>query len=923
MTSRRSGTGLLDRRNERQALDDLLAGARDGRGGVLVLRGEAGIGKTELLKYLLGRATGCRTVSVVGVQSEMELSYAGLHQLCAPLLSGLDNLPEPQRDALRTAFGLHGGAAPDRFLVGLATLSLLSDAAGSEPLVCVIDDAQWLDRVSVQTLEFVARRLLAESVALAVGVREPTTGEMFTGLPELPVTGLFEEDSRKLLASVVTGPLDRRVRDRIVAETRGNPLALLELPHTLTVLELTGDFGRSGAGPVLNRLEQDFLRRVRALPAETQRLLCLAAAEPVGDVMLLRRAAERLEIAVDAAAADAEASGLITLGAWARFRHPLVRSAAYRAAGPDDLREVHRALADVTDARLDPDRRAWHLARATAGPDEAVAAELERSADRAQARGGVAAAAAFLDRAAQLTPDPTRRGARALAAAQAKYQAGAFDAARELAGAAELGPLDDLGVARSTLLRGRIMTASHSAGAGLPLLLEAARRLEPLDAGLARETYRDAIYAALTAGRLPQGKGILEVAQAILATPTPAEPSRDDLLLDGQARLTTEGYAAGAPLLLQALAAFRAGGISPKEGLGWLPLACRLAHSTWDFESWSVLSARLVDLARETGALSVLPSALLLRLSNRVFAGDLAGAGSLVAEATAIGEATGSNFFAHYSALVVEPWKGREATTQQAIDAVTQDLLLRGEGKVETATQWAAAVLYNGLGRYAEAYAAALRGCENPQELGLSLQSTVELIEASVRLGRPADAAAAVRRISDMAQAADTEWALGTASGVRALVSEGQVADALYREAIERLGGTGVRMDLARTHLVYGEWLRRENRRADARAQLAVAHDMLSHIGAGAFAERARRELQATGARVRRHSAATQVALTPQEEQIARLVRDGLTNPEIGAQLFISPHTVEWHLRKVFSKLGITSRKEIRTLRLAGEAASA
>ncbi|MEU1518683.1 AAA family ATPase [Streptomyces sp. NPDC005811] len=923
MTSRGSGAGLLDRRNERRALDDLLAGARDGRSGVLVLRGEAGIGKTELLKYLRARATGCRTVSAVGVQSEMELSYAGLHQLCAPLLSGLDNLPEPQRDALRTAFGLHGGGAPDRFLVGLATLSLLSDFGGSEPLVCVIDDAQWLDRVSVQTLEFVARRLLAESVVLAVAVREPATGEVFTGLPELTVSGLIEDDSRKLLASVVTGPLDRRVRDRIVAETRGNPLALLELPHALTALDPAGDVGRPGAGPVTNRLELGFLRRVQALPTETQRLLFVAAAEPVGDVTLLRRAAERLGIAVDVAAADAEASGLIALGAWARFRHPLVRSAAYRAAGPDDLREVHRALADVTDAQLDPDRRAWHLARATVRPDEAVAAELERSADRAQARGGVAAAAAFLDRAVQLTPDPTRRGTRALAAAHAKYQAGAFDAARELAGAAELGPLDDLGVARSTLLRGRIMTASNSAGAGLPLLLEAARRLEPLDAGLARETYRDAIYAALTAGRLPHGEGIREVAEAVLATPTPPEPTRDDLLLDGQALLTTEGYAAGTPMLLQALAAFRTGGITPKEGLGWLPLACRLAHSTWDFESWSVLSARLVDLARRTGALSVLPSALLLRLSNRVFAGDLAGAGSLVAEATAIGEATGSSFFAHYSALVVEPWKGREAATRQAIAAVTQDLLLRGEGKVETATQWAAAVLYNGLGRYAEAFTAALRGCENPEELGLSIQSTVELIEASVRLGRHTEAAAAVRRITDMAQAGGTEWVLGTAAAVRAQVSEGQVADALYREAIERLGGAGVRMDLARTHLVYGEWLRRENRRADARAQLGTAHDMLSHIGAGAFAERARRELRATGARVRKHPAAAQAALTPQEEQIARLVRDGLTNSEVGAQLFISPHTVEWHLRKVFSKLGVTSRKEIRTIRLAGEAASA
>jgi DNA-binding CsgD family transcriptional regulator len=376
-------------------------------------------------------------------------------------------------------------------------------------------------------------------------------------------------------------------------------------------------------------------------------------------------------------------------------------------------------------------------------------------------------------------------------------------------------------------------------------------------------------------------------------------------------------------MLLKALAAFRTDDISGAEGLGWLPLACRLAHSTWDFESWSLLSARLVDLARETGALSVLPSALLLRLSNRVFAGNLAGADSLVVEATAIGEATGSRFFAHYGALVVEPWRGRESETRQAIEAITHDSLLRGEGKVTTATQWAAAVLYNGLGRYEEAYAAAKRGCENPQELGLYLQSMVELIEAAARLGRPEDAAETVRTIHDMTQASGTDWALGTSARARALVSDGQAADALYREAIERLGNTEVKTELARAQLLYGEWLRRENRGADARAHLAAAHEMLGQIGAEAFVERARRELQATGAKVRKRSAATHEALTPQEAQIARRAADGLTNPEIGAQLFISPHTVEWHLRKVFSKLGISSRKEIRTMRLEGEATSA
>jgi len=922
MTSRGSFAGLLGRRNECRVLDDLLAGARSGRSGVMVLRGEAGIGKTELLNYVVERATGCRIARAAGVQSEMELSYAGLHQLCAPLLGGINDLPEPQRDALCTAFGLRGGDTPDRFLVGLATLSLLADVGGDQPLVCLVDDAQWLDDVSAQTLEFVARRLFAESVVLVFAVREPTTRKSIAGLPELPVKGLTESDSRKLLDSVVTGPLDDRVRSRIVAETRGNPLALLELPGGLAPVDLTDAFVRPDARPLSSHIEQGFLRRVQSLPAETQRLLVTAAAEPVGDVTLLRRAAGRLGIAVDTAVEHAETSGLITFGTWVRFRHPLVRSAAYRAGGPDGRREAHKALADATDTQLDPDRRAWHLACATAGPDETVAAELERSADRAQARGGIAAAAAFLDRAAELTPDPARRGARALAAAQAKYQAGAFDAARELADAAELGPLDDLGAAQSTLLRGQIMSASKSASAGLPLLLEAAKRFEPLDPRRARETYRDAIYAALTAGRLPKG-GVREVAKAVLSAPRPAEPTRDDLLLTGLARVATEGYVAGTPMLLTALAAFRTDEVSGAEGLGWLPLACRLAHSTWDFESWSVLSARLVDLARETGALSVLPSALLLRLSNRVFAGNLAGADSLVVEATAIGEATGSRFFAHYGALVVEPWRGRESETRQAIEAITQDLLLRGEGKVTTATQWAAAVLYNGLGRYEEAYAAAKRGCENPQELGLYLQSMVELVEAAARLGRPEDAAETVRTIHDMAQASGTDWALGTSARARALVSDGQAADALYREAIERLGNTDVKTELARAQLLYGEWLRRENRRADARAHLAVAHEMLSQMGAEAFAERARRELQATGAKVRKRSAATHEALTPQEAQIARLAADGLTNPEIGAQLFISPHTVEWHLRKVFSKLGISSRKEIRTVRLEGEATSA
>ncbi|MEV4173319.1 AAA family ATPase [Nonomuraea sp. NPDC049709] len=911
---------LRGRRVECEALDQLVATVQAGRSAVMVVRGEAGIGKTALLDHVRGSASGCRIARAAGVESEMELAFGGLHQLCAPFLDHLAHLPGPQRDALQTAFGLSSGHPPDRFLVGLAVLTLLADVAGKEPLVCLIDDAQWLDLVSAQTLAFVARRLLAEPIGLVLAVREPGLRPELAGLPQLAVGRLTDNDARALLDSVTPGRLDERVRDRILAEAQGNPLALLELPRGLTPAELAGGFGRPDARPLAGQIEHSFLRQVRALPAEAQQMLLIAAAEPVGDVSLLTRAAELLGI--DAAAASpAEAAGLITIGTRVRFRHSLVRSAAYRVADPENRQLVHRALAGATDPRADPDRRAWHLANATAAPDETVATELERSADRARARGGVAAAAAFLERAAELTPDPARRGARALAAARVKYQAGGYDAALDLLDAAELSPLHERELAQSSLLRGQIVFASRSAGAALPLLLKAARRLEPLDAGAARETYRDALYAALTAGRLPSGAQMADIAEATLAAPPGPPPERNDLLLNGLAVMTVEGYAAGVPMVRQALDAFRTDGVSREEGLGWLPLACRMAHNAWDFDSWTVLSTRLTDLARETGALSVLPSALLLLLSNRVLAGELAVAESLVAEAATIGEATGSRFMAQYGALVLEPWRGRETETRQVIDLITRDLALQGEGKVLTATQWAASVLYNGLGRYEEAYAAAERGAEHPQELGLSMWSTVELVEAAVRSCRPARAAAAAQLLDEMAQASRTDWALGTAAGARAQVSEGPVAEALYREAIERLGRTEVRVMSARARLLYGEWLRREGRRLDAREHLGIAHELLDRMGAEAFAERARRELQAAGETVRRRPAEVRAAtLTAQEAQIARLAGDGLTNPEIGAQLFISPHTVEWHLRKVFTKLGIVSRRQIRTTLLQGTA---
>ncbi len=897
---------------------------RGGRSSVLVLRGEAGIGKTALLEYAHDSASGCRVVRATGVESEMELAFGGLHLLCVPFLDQLGRLPEPQRDALETAFGLSTGSPPDRFLVGLAVLSLLAAAAEKEPLVCLVDDAQWLDQVSAQTLAFVARRLLAEPIGLVLAVRAPGLDAELAELPRLEVARLSDSDARALLESVIPGRLDDRVRDRILAETQGNPLALVELPRGLTPAELAGGFARPDARPLTSQIEESFQRRVRSLPAETQRLLLIAAAEAVDDVGLLNRAAELLGI--DAAAASpAEAAGLITIGTRVRFRHPLVRSAAYRVANPGERQRVHRALADATDPRADPDRRAWHLANASTGPDETVAAELERSAERARVRGGVAAAAAFLERAAELTPDAARRGARALAAARAKYQAGGYDSALELLDAAELSPLDDRLLARSSLLRGQIVFTSRSAGAALPLLLDAARRLEPLDAGPARETYRDALYAALTAGRLADGAQMADVARATLAAPPGPPPERNDLLLNGLAVATIDGYTAGMPMLRQAMAAFRTAELSAEEGLGWLPLAARMAHNVWDFDSYLTLSAKLVEIAREAGALSALPSALLLHLSARVLAGELTAADALVAEATTIGEVLGSSFFAQYGALVVAPWRGGEAETREAIQAITGDVALAGEGKVTTATQWATSVLCNGLGRYEEAFVAASRGAEHPKELGLSTWSMIELVEAAARSGRQARAAEVARQLDEMARASGADWALGTSASMRALAGVGSEPDDLYGEAIVRLGRAGVRMALARTRLLYGEWLRRENRRVDAREQLSLAHKMLGQMGATAFAERARRELRATGETVRRRpdKATSEVPLTAQETQIARLAGQGLTNAEISAQLFISPHTVDWHLRKIFAKLGIASRKQLRATPPEGTTATA
>jgi DNA-binding CsgD family transcriptional regulator len=913
MSTAGSTAQLYGRRSECAALDELVTSVRSGASRVLVLRGEAGVGKSALLEYLLQHATGCGFARATGVELEMELPYAGLQQLCAPFLDRLESLPGPQRNALGTAFALRAGGAPDRFTVGLAVLSLLSEVAEERPLICIVDDGQWLDEGSAQALAFVARRLGEEAVAMVFALREPSGDRQFNGLPELAVDGLDDRAALELLGTVLAGPIDEEVRDRIVAEARGNPLALLELPRLRpTLTELAGGFGLSDGRSLSRRIEQSFTERLAPLPPATRLLLLVAAAEPIGDPVLVWRAAAELGIGPDAAG-PATGAELIDFGTQVRFSHPLVRSAVKAAASADERHRVHRALAAVTDAEADPDRRAWHLANATVGLDEEVAAELERSAGRARARGGLAAEAAFHERAVELTPDPTRRAQRALLAAKSKHRAGANETALRLLSVAQAGPLEELDRARAQLLHAQVTFAMTRGRDAPPLLLEAARRLERLDPTLARETYLEAFAAALSADRLAQG-GMREVAAAVLSADWEHSKRARDLLLDGLARLTCEGYVAAAPALKVALRAFRDEQLSEEEELHWLWLASRIARALADDEAWDELTARHVELARRTGAFSLLPLALTDRMDVELVSGRFAAAISLAAEADAVVEATGSHL-AQRTAIILANWRGRDAEATALIEAGQQEVLRRGEGLWVVANDWGSAQRYNGLGRYDEALAAAERAADDLRGLGQSIWVLTELIEAAVRSDQAERATGPASQLAERAHAADTDLALGAYARVAAMLADGAAAERLYREAIGRLSRIHTRNSerLARAHLVYGEWLRREHRRVDAREQLRVAHEMLTGMGADAFAERARRELQATGETARKRTVETLDDLTPQEAQVARLAADGQTNPEIGAQLFLSPRTVEWHLGKVFGKLGIGSRKELRS----------
>jgi DNA-binding CsgD family transcriptional regulator len=903
------GVGFFGRTRERDRLDAVLAQTRDDQSAVLVVRGEAGIGKTALLRYAARQASGLRIAEIEGVQAEMELPFAGIHRLCAPMVARLPLLAEPQQNALRVALGMSSGNAPNRFLIAVAVLNLLAAAAEERPLVCLVDDAQWLDAASLEALGFVARRLVAEPVAMIFSLREPVSTQALNGLPQMSLEGLDEAAARALLSRVVPGRLDDRVRDRIIAETRGNPLALVELSQGMSRSERAGGFAPGAAIDLPSRLQERYLRRVSGLPEATQRVMLLAAAEPLGDAALLWRAAERLAIHPSALAPATEA-GLLEIDDRVRFHHPLVRSAVYRGASLDERQRVHDALAEVSDPELAADRRAWHRALATAEPDEAVATDLEHSAARAQARGGLAAAAAFLDRATALTPGAALQTGRALAAAEVSFGAGDFVSMLRLLATAESGPIDGFQRARATLLRGHAALVSTYGSAASSLLLQAARELEAYDITLARRAYLTAWGSAVSANHLGRAEVLAEICNGVLAlSPLPPEPHPLDLLIEGFALVSTDGPAAATPVLRRAARSVL--DLSVDDMLRWGWLAPGANSAIWDPEGSLAGNELKAQLVRQAGALGELPIHLQSLALDRAWSGDLAGAEVLLAESESVAAATGTD--PPPSALVrLRALQGRENDAGPLIEHVARQATEAGQGMAVMVAHWAGSLLNNGLGRYEAAASAAREVVENAIDPWTSSWALPELVEAAMRLGETDIAHDALDRLAAATQPAGTDFALGVEARSRALVTGGEAAEPLFHESIERLGRTSTRPELARARLLHGEWLRRDGRRGESQEQLRIAEQMFTEMGMEAFADRTGAELVATGAKPRTRRFELREDLTPQEEQIARLASDGLTNADIGDQLFLSPRTVEYHLHKVFNKLGIDSRSGLQ-----------
>jgi DNA-binding CsgD family transcriptional regulator len=907
---------FVGRRREQDRLAELLAAAREGRSGSVVLRAGPGLGKTYLLAALTDTCGDeIQVITVTGAEDEMAFDFAVLQRICAQLGGRVEALPDRQRQALRVAIGADAGDLPDPFLVGLAMVNVFSDAGATRPLLCVIDDAQWVDGASRQALGFAARRLLADRVVLVFATRETGGGDHLDGLPSLPLAPLRDGEARALLDAVLPGRLDHQVRERLLTEAAGSPLALVELPRALSPAELAGGFGlarRTSRRSPATSVEDAYAARYAALPEPTQLLLLIAAAEPVGDPTWLWAAADRLGVGIDAAGA-AEAVGLVTVEARLAFRHPLVRVAVLRSADTAARQRVHAALAETIMGPEAADYRAWHRAHAVSAPDEATAAELFASAERAQRRGGRAAEAAFLDHGVDLTPDPTTRARRALDAAEAKLDSGDTQAAARLIETADATTVDAHHHARVALLRARLAFAGDRGREGPRLLLAAARALADHEPLVSRETYLEALMAAMIVGRLA---GDVEyepdrIAEAAGQAPSPPTPPRAvDRLLDGLVVRYRNGYAAAAPLLAEALDAYlgdmAAGTADPR----WHDITNRICLDLFDFDAYRALAERQLALLREAGELTVLPAALTTMAAAHVLDGEFDAGQALLDEAFIVSTATGAP--PHRSGIaLLAAHRGDEAMWRSAAARTVDDAAERGEGTEVTVAWFSQAMLNNGLARYADA-ADACRTGRAYDDVGLYGCLLLEAAEAAAYTRDFAAAREVADELTRRGAASGTESALGLAARSSALAQGERATDNEYRTAIAHLERSPLAVFRARTHLVYGEWLRRAGRNDDARAQLRLAHDQCTGMGADGFAQRAARELQAAGGATSTRGQRYDLGLTTQERHISRLVRLGQTNAEIGAQLLISHRTVEWHLRNIYNKLGIASRRELR-----------
>jgi DNA-binding NarL/FixJ family response regulator len=905
---------LVGRQRECALVDELLAAARDGRSGALVVRGEAGIGKSALLTYAAEQAAGLRVLRGTGIETESEFPFAVVHQLLAPVADHIDAIPPRQRAALRGAFGLGPAVDEDRFLISLAVLNVLAETAASGPLLCLVDDAQWLDGASADTLTFAARRVEAEGIVLLFAARD--SGFAAPGLPELPLAGLAAGEADSLLTERAAVPLAAEVRDRLVADTLGNPLALAELATSLPADQLAGRVPLPDRLPVGTDIGQLFGDRVRRLPADASTMLLVAAADDTGELRVILRAAAAL--GVEAGALDvAETAGLVSIDApILAFRHPLVRSVVYQDATFQQRQAVQRALADVLDTDEDADRRAWHLANAAIGPDETAADALHRSAEHARRRGGHAAAATAYERAAALTAATESRAERLADAAEAAWLAGQPDRARKAIDATV--PLAVAPVLRARVehLRGSLEAACGVPASAYAVLVGGAELVSSLDPARAAQMLTEAGQIAWGTGDLPR---LVEAARRLGEL-----PGADGTVALGAQIVTglasfLHGDTAAATVRLRDAADLARAASDPKA----LMLSAAGVMFLGDDTRALDLFTTAVAAARAAAAGALIPTLLAPLATLEAWTGRYAAASANVSEGLRLAEETGQdNPAAHLRGVLA--WlaavRGREQECRDAANATLSHAIGHRLGPHAAIASWALALLDLGGGRYApaldrlSALASAGPGDGHPV---ISVFASADLVEAATRSNQEAAGQAALARLDAWSSHTTAPWALALVARCRGLLASGVEQDEHFTEALRLHSQGGRPFDTARTELVYGEALRRRRRRTDARPHLRAAHETFQRLDTTPWAELARRELRATGETARKRDPSTSTQLTPQELQIARFVADGATNRTIADHLFLSPRTVDYHLHKVFTKLGLTSRGELMRLSLS------